>query len=85
MEDPFAVPGLDFAVTFMVTLNYRTTQKVKDYFLLFTHAVTRAVQFETVIDLSINSLINAFRRFITLKFCPRTMYSDNAATCIAAG
>ncbi len=84
VDDPFAVTGVDFAGPFTVTPNFGTTQKVKAYVVLFTCAVTRAIHLEVVVDQSVNSFINAFRRFIILRFCPKTMYSDNAACFRAA-
>lgn len=55
----------------------------KVYICLFTCATTRAVHLEILDDLSITTLINAFRRFIALRFTPRSVISDNAGAFLA--
>ena len=56
----------------------------KVYICLFTCAVTRAVHLEVVTDLTEQSFIQAFRRFVSRKSLPHTMISDNASTYLAA-
>lgn len=79
---PFTVTGVDFTGA----LNVRNTdgQTRKVYVCLFTCASTRAVHLELVMDLSEETFLLAFRRFISRKSLPKTMISDNATTYIAA-
>ena len=51
---------------------------------LFTCASTRAVHLELVEDLTVESLIRAFRRFCARRGLPATIISDNAKTFKAA-
>ena len=44
---------------------------------LFTCLVIRAVHIEVVNSLDTDSFLNALRRFINLRGCPTTVYSDN--------
>ena len=55
----------------------------KFWIVIFTCATKRAVHLEVVQDQEISTFINAFRRFIALRFLPRTVISDNAGTFLA--
>ena len=46
------------------------------YGYLFTCLVIRAVHIEVVSSLDTDSFLNALRRFINLRGCPTTVYSD---------
>ena len=48
--------------------------------LLFTCAVTRAVHLELVNSLSLTHFLLAFRRFVSRRGLPKTVFSDNAKT-----
>ena len=72
---PFEVTGVDFAGPLYFKPNHQ-----KAYIALFTCAVTRAVHLELVKDLSTDSFLLAFRRFISRRGICRIMYSDNAGT-----
>ena len=52
----------------------------KFYILLFTCAVTRAVHLELVNSLSLTHFLLAFRRFVSRRGLPKTVFSDNAKT-----
>ena len=59
--DPFAVTGVDFTGALYV----RTSAgEGKVYLCLFTCAVSRAIHLEIVSDLSVESFLLAFRRFV---------------------
>ncbi|XP_064481609.1 uncharacterized protein LOC135394678 [Ornithodoros turicata] len=74
---PFETVGVDFAGPLMVRDG---RELVKAYIALFMCAVTRAVHFELVSDLTARSFLMAFRRFATRRGLPKTVYSDNALT-----
>ena len=52
----------------------------KFYILLFTCAVSRAVHLELVNSLSLTHFLLAFRRFVSRRGLPKTVFSDNAKT-----
>ena len=80
-SDPFTTTGVDFTGALYVR-GIEGENKV--YICLFTCAVTRAVHLEVVTDLTEQSFIQAFRRFVSRKSLPHTMISDNASTYLAA-
>ena len=80
-SDPFTTTGVDFTGALYVR-GIEGENKV--YICLFTCAVTRAVHLEVVTDLTEQSFIQAFRRFVNRKSLPHTMISDNASTYLAA-
>ena len=52
----------------------------KVYIALFTCAVSRAVHLELVTDLSTDTFLHAFGRFISRRGICNVIYSDNART-----
>ena len=56
----------------------------KVYVCLFTCGVSRAVHLEIVTDLSVETFLQALRRFAARRSLPRIMLSDNASTYEAA-
>ncbi|XP_064463610.1 uncharacterized protein LOC135374602 [Ornithodoros turicata] len=76
-NQPFEVVGVDFAGPVMVRSERGSS---KSYIALFTCATTRAVHFELVSDLTARSFLMAFRRFVSRRGLPNTVYSDNALT-----
>ena len=56
----------------------------KLYVVIFTCAVTRAVHFELVSDMTTEEFVEAFKVFIARRGTPRVCYSDNATTYKAA-
>ena len=50
---------------------------MKRYGCLFTCLAARAVHIEVVYSLDTDGFINAFRRFVRLRGCPTTIFSDN--------
>ena len=81
-ESPFTVTGVDFtgALHTKETNSFRR----KAYICLFTCASTRAVHLELVSDLSEESFLLAFRRFVSRRSLPKLMISDNGTTFQAA-
>ena len=56
----------------------------KLYICLFTCGLTRTVHLQVVNNLNIETLVQAFCRFISRKLLPQLMLSDNASTYLAA-
>lgn len=82
---PFTITGVDFTGALFVRDNFgRHSSESKAYICLFTCASTRAVHLEVVPNLSEDSFMLAFRRFVSRRSLPRLMLSDNATTYIAA-
>jgi hypothetical protein len=71
---PFAIAGCDFAGPIFVKGNE------KSHICLFTCPVIRAIHLELVRDLSTETFINAFRRFVARRGPVKKLYSDNAKT-----
>ena len=78
---PFTVTGVDFSRALYV---HGMTGEGKVYVCLFTCGNTRAVHLEIVNNLSENSFLQAFRRFVSRKSLPVIMISDNASTYLSA-
>ena len=56
----------------------------KAYVCMFTCGVTRAIQLELEDDLSVETFLQAFQRFVTQRSLPCVMISDNVSTYEAA-
>ena len=74
MSKPFSNVGVDFCGPFTLK------RSRKWYVAVFTCAVTRAVHFEALSDLSAESFLLAFKRFIGRRGVPELIISDNAKT-----
>ncbi len=83
LEDspPFTVTGVDFTGALYVKTSSAET---KAYVCLFTCANTRAIHLEVVEDLSEETFLKAFRRFVSRRSLPRKMVSDNATTYLSS-
>ena len=51
---------------------------------MFTCATTRAIHLEVLTDLSTETFLLAFRRFVSWKSLPTVVMSDNASTYMSA-
>ena len=71
---PFANSGVDAFGPFFIFNGKRTE---KNYSLIFTCLVTRACHLEPCPALTVDSFINAFRRFIARRGQPQYIRSDN--------
>ena len=78
---PFEYTGVDFTGAMYVR---DRGHENKVYVCLFTCAVSRAVHLEIVTDLSVETFLQAFRRFSSRKSLPKILISDNASTYMAA-
>lgn len=72
---PFFTCGIDFAGPIYVKISEGTQ---KSYIVLFTCATTRALNLELVPNMTTESFIFAFKRFISRRGNCRIIYSDNA-------
>lgn len=79
-SQPFQVSGVDFAGPVFVKGDF--TEKA--YIVVFTCAVVRAVHLELCSDMSVNSFMLAFRRFVARRGIQSVLYSNNALTFKAA-
>ena len=73
-EPPFTYVGVVYFGPLVVR---QGRSNVKRYGCLFTCLVVRAVHIEVVHSLDTDSFMNALRRFINTRGCPKTIYSDN--------
>lgn len=58
----------------------RGVRSVKSYVCIFVCLVTRAISVEITMDLSTNTFISAFKRFLSRRGAVSYMYSDSAST-----
>ena len=79
---PFSATGIDFSGALHV--KDKNNVLCKAYICLFTCAATRAVHLEVVTNLTVETFLQAFRRFCSRKSIPRIVMSDNACTFISA-
>ncbi|KAG1652582.1 hypothetical protein GQR58_026226 [Nymphon striatum] len=77
---PFQVMGVDYAGPVFC----HDFPNTKYYILLITRAVAREIYLELVSSLSLDMFSLAFRRFISRREMPLTIYSVNAKTFVAA-
>ena len=78
---PFEVTSVDFTGALYVRDHGNET---KAYICLFTCGLSRAIHLEVVRDLSVDTFMQAFRRFAARKSLPRLLLSDNASTYVSA-
>ena len=78
--DPFTCTGVDYTGA----INIRSHKDEKGYIVLFTCATTRAVHLEVVDNLSSETFIHVFRRFVARRGYPRILLSDNATNFVGA-
>lgn len=82
---PFTFTGVDYAGYFDVKSSQRKNAPyVKGYIAVFVCLTTRAVHLELVSDMSTETFIKAFKRFIGRRGIPKRMFSDNGKNFIGA-
>ena len=69
---------MDYAGPLYIKNSTGDRSSTKVYIALFTCAVVLAVHLEVVEDLSSDSFIRAFRRFVSRRGVPERLISDNA-------
>ena len=80
-KPPFSSVGIDFFGTFVVK---QGRSRVKRYGCLFTCLAMRAVHIEVAHSLNTDSMINALRRFVSLRGYPERIRSDCGTNFTAA-
>ncbi|XP_055308905.1 uncharacterized protein LOC129572830, partial [Sitodiplosis mosellana] len=82
---PFTFTGVDYAGYFDIKSSQRKNAPyVKGYVAVFVCLTTRAIHLEIVSDLSTETFMKAFKRFIGRRGIPKRMFSDNATNFIGA-
>lgn len=82
---PFAHTGVDYAGPISITLTRRRgTRSQKAYIVLFSCLTTRSTHLEIASDLSTETFLDAFKRFLARRGPVSSMYSDNAGNFICA-
>lgn len=81
----FESTGIDYTGSFQITLGRRRgTKSQKAYICLFVCMATRAIHLELAADLSTDSFLSAFKRFLSRRGHCRTIFSDNGTNFIGA-
>ncbi|XP_008482926.1 uncharacterized protein LOC103519612 [Diaphorina citri] len=83
---PFVHTGVDYCGPFSVTMAKGRGIKScrKAYVCLFICLTTKAVHIELASDLSTETFLNCFKRFLSRRGCCQVMYSDNGTNFIGA-
>ena len=79
--EPSTVSDVDFARALYIR---EAVAEKKDYICFFTCATTRVVHLVVVTDLSVQTLILAYRGFAARRSVPQQTISDNASTYLLA-
>lgn len=78
---PFEKTGIDYCGPFDIKQSSKRSSVIsKGYVALFVCFATKAVHIEVVSDLSTESFISAFKRFIFRRGIPSHIHCDNAST-----
>ena len=80
-KPPFTFVGIDYFGPFLVKQRRCT---VKRYGCIFTCFTTRAVHIEISHSLDTDSMLNALRRFISIRGCPEQIKSDRGTNFVSA-
>ncbi|XP_059224869.1 uncharacterized protein LOC131997670 [Stomoxys calcitrans] len=85
LSRPFTNTGVDFAGPFNIkSYSGRACVITKGYICIFVCFATKAVHLEATTDLSSQSFLAAFSRFIGRRGCPACLYSDNGKNFVGA-
>ncbi|XP_065354551.1 uncharacterized protein LOC135949022 [Calliphora vicina] len=85
LSRPFAATGVDYAGPFDIkNFTGRACLITKGYICIFVCFATKAVHLEAASDLSTQSFLAAFSRFIGRRGCPAHIYSDNGKNFVGA-
>ncbi|XP_058810074.1 uncharacterized protein LOC131675195, partial [Phymastichus coffea] len=78
---PFSTCGLDYAGPFPIRMcKGRGQRATKGYLVIFVCFATRAVHLEVVSDLTTQTFLSAWRRFVGRRGLCRSVWSDNGTT-----
>ena len=80
-EPPFTKVGADYAGPFLVKEGRR---EVKRWFMIITCYSTRAVWLEPIYNLTADSCLLAFQRFVAAKGMPKFILTDNGTNFVGA-
>ena len=80
---PFLHTGVDF--TGHLFVKNELNENVKMYILIFTCLNVRAAHIDPVLDMSMQSFVLAFLRFVNLYGIPSFLHSDNARSFVSGG
>ena len=78
-KPPFSFVGIDYFGPLEVK---QGRSRVKRYGCLFTCLRTRAIHIEIAHSLGTDSMVNALRRFISIRGCPKRIRSDQGTNLI---
>lgn len=82
---PFTHTGVDFAGPFDIKYYAgRSCRITKGYACLFVCFSTKAIHLEGTSDLSTNTFLAAFDRFVSRRGCPLHIHSDNGTNFVGA-
>lgn len=85
LSRPFHNTGVDFAGPFNIkSFTGRACLITKGYVCVFICFATKAIHLEPTSDLSTQSFLSAFARFIGRRGCPACIYSDNGTNFVGA-
>ncbi|XP_075150775.1 uncharacterized protein LOC142224883 [Haematobia irritans] len=85
LSRPFTHTGLDFAGPFdMKHYTGRCVRITKGYVCVFICFATKAIHLEATSDLSTNTFLAAFSRFVSRRGCPLHLHSDNGTNLVGA-
>ncbi|XP_075150976.1 uncharacterized protein LOC142225089 [Haematobia irritans] len=85
LSRPFTHTGLDFTGPFdLKNFSGRGCRVTKGYVCVFICFATKAIHLEATTDLSTNTFLAAFSRFVSRRGCPLHLHSDNGTNFVGA-
>ncbi|XP_055841189.1 uncharacterized protein LOC129908595 [Episyrphus balteatus] len=85
ISSPFTYTGVDFAGPYLIkSFSGRNCRITKGYVCLFVCFGTKAIHLEAASDLSTDTFLGAFNRFISRRGLPKTLFSDNGTNFVGA-
>ena len=82
---PFINTGVDYGGPLYHQVGMRRSARLeKCYICIFVCFATKAVHIELALDMSTESFLNAFKRFVARRGLPENVYSDNGSNFVGA-